>query len=890
MRASVQLVLTLLTTLISAAVAVPAGSSLAGEAGAAGGRALVLDLERGSFRGFLRWQTPTVVTAEGEKVPLKEPKNKRIKEEDRRNAPMVAASPAPEGWNTAGFDARLWPRVRSAAVIGQWYGGSALSAGNPAEWGTVCLRGTFTVDDPARVKGLKLHLVFHGGAVVYVNGKEVGRKFLPTGKLKPDALAEAYPEQAYLRPDGKLYGERDERQFKDRMACRTRTLGDGGLDISSEALRKGVNVLGVEVHAAPLRDLQVGGAYAKVSWRGTPTPWPHAGVTEARLSADSALGLETSVGPAPGVRIYTCSPLESVEVWDYAHPEEKLWPIRLIGARNGVFSGKAVLSSAAAIKGIKATASDLKLKGGEAKIPASAITLRHAEPARKQVSWNVAQRFDRLLSDFPFDAEPVKISIRKKKVQPAPAAVAPLWVTVRVPADAEPGEYAGKLGVEAGGKKFEVPVELAVHDWKVPDPKDWSMRHNLYQSPESVARYYKVKMWSDRHWDLVGKSFKVLHDAGSKILVLNLTVKSPNMGNSQSMVLWIKQPDGSYKHDFKNVERYLDVYEKAAGKPAIVCVNVWGYFSDKNKAKTPPLKVSVLDPATGKISDVQQPPYGTPENAAFWKPVLTGLRERLKKRGWFDVTAVCFTSYCYFPTKKMVDVYHDIWPDGRWMNSSHSNPRAWKGTSVSMPVPYSEWVWGCGGLYNPDAIRSRVKAYPTPWKKGDARIEVGNPRFGVGFIMVLRDYSPLSAYRFITEAAMQGGVRGTGRVGGDFWPLDLGDKRGRLYPMCDSQFAVGPVNNCKALVSPGPDGAIFSERLEMFRESVQVSEAIILVQKAAESGKLDAAKVKKLLDERARHYLRTRRGQAASWWSLECSGWRARDEELFKLAAEAEKN
>ncbi|MHC4916803.1 MAG: glycoside hydrolase domain-containing protein [Planctomycetota bacterium] len=888
MRRSVRLSLTLSTLLVGAALTWPATPCGAGEA-AAGGGTLVLDLERGSFRGFLRWKTPTIVKEEGEKVPLKEPKNKRVKEEDRKIIPIVAAPPPPEGWKTAGFEASLWPRVRSALFLRHWFGRETMGPGNPAEWDTVCLRGTFAVSDPAKVKDLKLHLTYYGGVAVYLNGEEIGRKYLPEGDLTPETLATAYPEQAYLRPDGKLYGERDEKEFKDRMACRTRDLGAGGLAIPAKALRKGVNVLAVEVRAAPVRDLQVGGAYAKVSWRGPPTAWAHAGVVEARLSTDSAAGLETSVGPAPGVRIYTCAPLESVEVWDYAHPEEKVSPIRLVGARNGVFSGKAVLSSAAAIKGIKASVTDLALEGGEAKIPASAIAVRRAEPARKEVSWNVAHRFDRLLSDFPFDAEPVKVSIRRKKVQPAPAAVAPIWVTVRVPADAKPGKYAGKLNVQAGGRKFEVPLRLEVHDWKVPDPKDWSMRHNLYQSPETVARYYKAEMWSDRHWELVGKSFKVLHDAGSKILVLNLTVKSPNMGNSQSMVLWIKQPDGSYKHDFKKVDRYLDVYEKAAGKPAIVCVNVWGFFSDKNKAKTPPLKVSVLDPATGKVSDVEQPPYGTPENAAFWKPVLGGLRERIEKRGWFDVTAVCFTSYCYFPTKKMVDVYHGIWSDGRWMNSSHSNPRSWKGTSVTMPVPYSEWVWGCGGLYNPDAPRSRVKVYPSPWKKGSERIEVGNPRVGTGIIGVLRDYSPLTAYRFITEAAMQGGIRGVGRVGGDFWPLDLGDKRGRLYPMCDSQFAVGPVNNSKALLSPGPDGAIFSERLEMFREGVQVSEAIVLLQKAAEAGKFDAARLKKLLDDRARHYLRTRPGQNGSWWSMECSGWQARDRELFKLAAEVAK-
>jgi hypothetical protein len=86
-------------------------------------------------------------------------------------------------------------------------------------------------------------------------------------------------------------------------------------------------------------------------------------------------------------------------------------------------------------------------------------------------------------------------------------------------------------------------------------------------------------------------------------------------------------------------------------------------------------------------------------------------------------------------------------------------------------------------------------------------------------------------------------------------------KGGQMDSICDSYAAVGPTNNTRALCSPGPAGAIFNERLEMFREGVQVAEAIICLQKAAGSGKVGgdlAARIRDLLDERARYYLRAR--------------------------------
>jgi hypothetical protein len=221
------------------------------------------------------------------------------------------------------------------------------------------------------------------------------------------------------------------------------------------------------------------------------------------------------------------------------------------------------------------------------------------------------------------------------------------------------------------------------------------------------------------------------------------------------------------------------------------------------------------------------------------------------------------------------------------MNTSHGNPSFYKALQGQMPVPYSEWVWGCGWLYNPE-VRQRHPFYPRAWKAGATRIELANVRVGTAVIRHLRDYSPTVAYRMVSEGALQAGLRGIGRLGADFWPLPA-EAEGRRYHLCTSQFAVGPPNSVMAMLSPGPDGAVFNERLEVFREGVQAAEAIIFIQQALEAGGLDealAARCEQLLDERARYYLRTRPGQAGHWLAFECSGWQERDGRLFALAGE----
>ena len=70
-------------------------------------------------------------------------------------------------------------------------------------------------------------------------------------------------------------------------------------------------------------------------------------------------------------------------------------------------------------------------------------------------------RFDRLLAEPPAEVVPAKVG----KSSTLSSAVVPVWITVRVPADAAAGEYKGTVTIEATGAspvKYTGPVELQV--------------------------------------------------------------------------------------------------------------------------------------------------------------------------------------------------------------------------------------------------------------------------------------------------------------------------------------------------------------------------------------------------------------------------------------------
>jgi len=64
---------------------------------------------------------------------------------------------------------------------------------------------------------------------------------------------------------------------------------------------------------------------------------------------------------------------------------------------------------------------------------------------------------------------------------------------------------------------------------------------------------------------------------GDKTVYIPL-ICDTNMGNDESMVRWVKQADGSYKHDLSVMEKYLDAVIKYQGKPTVVCLYVWDCY------------------------------------------------------------------------------------------------------------------------------------------------------------------------------------------------------------------------------------------------------------------------------------------------------------------------
>ncbi|MCK5529394.1 MAG: hypothetical protein KAI74_06890, partial [Kiritimatiellae bacterium] len=373
---------------------------------------------------------------------------------------------------------------------------------------------------------------------------------------------------------------------------------------------------------------------------------------------------------------------------------KRLVPISMVGARNGVCSGYVVVGSDVPIKGLTAKVSNLK--SGTATIVSENIAVRFSKQSSKKDCWLQSQRFDMLLDKAPLEVA-VKDPGAIRRYEPkstVPIAMQPIWVTIRIPATATPGEYYGVLSIKAAGlpeKQQSVPIKLTVCNWLMPDTKDFRVRTLGWMSPEALAKSYKAELWSDRHFALMGQSMEQMLELGSRQIIINVSKQYPAQDNDDTMIKWIKQPDGSYQYDFTVFDNYCDLVAKKIGNPFPVRINMWR--GPKNggggeKDDYPNSTVLVYDPVTKVTTELLAPTkLGSPEMLKFWKPVMDKIKERLVKRGWWDATGCDWMCYCGGMTTEMIDMVHSIWPDGKWTEVTHAPPKYHKGSGeLQMPI------------------------------------------------------------------------------------------------------------------------------------------------------------------------------------------------------------
>jgi hypothetical protein len=591
------------------------------------------------------------------------------------------------------------------------------------------------------------------------------------------------------------------------------------------------------------------------------------------------------------------SMLDRIHPAKYRAPGGLLRPVELVGVKNGAFAAQLVVCAPTAIRGLVVSASRLT---GPAALASGAVEVRYALPdgaARGRGSQSGA--FDSLDA-----AAPAEVTAGKG------GAVQPVWITVRVPADARPGQYTGSLTVAARDcTPVEVPLRLRVIDWALPDANDFTPRLDIVQSPESVAMAYDVGLWSDEHLALLDKTFALLKPLAAKTVYIS-AIRRTHFGNEHAMVRWVRDADGELQPNFDHVEAYLDVAVRHLGKVPGVILYCWepvssmghaGGTGGAGRTHDKPILYTLWDRKRDRLKKRKGPAWGTPEAKAFWGRFNKGITAVLRKRG-LEGSMLYGLIGDARPTKQAMDDITTGVKDAKWAVHSHHDCKNWMGYDIGMCVA----LWGIHlNVVDPKNGRGYgwrsgwwLAYYPREFSLTSSLVE---QRYKLE--MWMGAFSQHEMRRFGKSRT----ACGLGRIGGDFW-IVLKDSRGRRryslpgrYP--ESYWGQLNLNYCiPHILGRGERGPLPTVRSEAFREGIQEVEARVFIERAlldkarrARLGDDLAGRCRTFLDERIRMVNRAGKPRKDQVSRLPHGvgrldpDWRKKGEMLFEFAAEVAK-
>lgn len=237
-------------------------------------------------------------------------------------------------------------------------------------------------------------------------------------------------------------------------------------------------------------------------------------------------------------------------------------------------------------------------------------------------------------ANLPTYTVPDMIDLPGSEVEMAARSVRPVWCSVEVPRDADPGVYSGRLSVtDASGREVAaLRLNVDVNAHTLPEPKDYAFVLDMWQQPYSVSRYYGVEPWSDEHFSYLAPYADMLARAGQKNVSVILFYEpwgEQSNDKFEPMVETVRKKDGSWSYDYTVMDRYVEFMADHGVDAGISCFTMIPWD----------MQFRYFDEATGKYEFLKTK-TSDPEYEALWTDFLQNLAAHLKSKGWYDKSMI----------------------------------------------------------------------------------------------------------------------------------------------------------------------------------------------------------------------------------------------------------
>jgi len=198
-------------------------------------------------------------------------------------------------------------------------------------------------------------------------------------------------------------------------------------------------------------------------------------------------------------------------------PAGQLVPLQIYAAANEYESVQLIVFPHKTMHGFSIKVGDLR-SGSEASISEGQITLRKVEYIEVVRPTDDYGKPGWYPDPLPLLKEPIDLQTGKNH---------PFFITVKVPADAAPGEYTGSIRLSAGEWSREIPVSLQV--WNFALPERTSMRSSFGMGTAMIREYHnleseeELREVTDKYYRMMGE-YKIAPTAPFSLYPMKLNI------------------------------------------------------------------------------------------------------------------------------------------------------------------------------------------------------------------------------------------------------------------------------------------------------------------------------------------------------------------------------
>ena len=220
-----------------------------------------------------------------------------------------------------------------------------------------------------------------------------------------------------------------------------------------------------------------------------------------------------------------------------------------------------------------------------------------------------------------------------KSLHVASRSVRPIWLTIDVPEEAEPGAYTTEVVVKHGSKdEVRLPLTLEVQQHLLAKPCEWSYHLDLWQHPTAVARAEGLDLWSDAHFEALRRDMTPLANAGQKVITATLNKDPWNhqcYDGYEPMIKWMLLKDGEWSYDYSVFDRWVELQLELGIDKMINCYSMVPWNCE----------LEYYDELSGDVATVKAEP-GTEVFKELWTPFLLDFKQHLRNKGWLEITNI----------------------------------------------------------------------------------------------------------------------------------------------------------------------------------------------------------------------------------------------------------